>query len=422
MIKQIKKTLLTLACLVLSLVANAAISEVGIVFHEFGQSKSDQFYYELVCAINKIYNEPPNDMEVYFFLQDIKRNNGIAGDPIEPVAVSTSPKVGGAINVYYVNHKDNYSGGGGRYKNDLDAVFVCWPADVITAHEIGHFLGLQHPEGGGALPLFTACMCSGGSDLDCVYDTPNVWCGNIMNQGSSSFYTLTPGQKDRLKNCLHNGRGFPWLSSSIGAFATHYSNVLLIPRLTQPQDGSIGSLEFSMPFNSTPQSLCVFNQPIAIDMIVTTQCPDGTNKHQYTYNLTAFTGSIPVNLKWGIKEIKYVYHYANGASREVTYPYNIAKFAWMGGDCAEQKFTSIFNVASNQNTFKVLNNISNSQIIIKNNGYKQMLVTDLSGRTILQTDITNGDNTIDISNLQPGNYIIKAFGEHSTTQERFSKL
>lgn len=398
----------------------ATKSEIGIVFHTFSNSLSDQHFYELVCKINEIYNQPPNDAEVYFYLDDVLRSKlAIGTAPFEARAIASSPKVTNRIDIYY---GASFAGGNpAAYNGTYDAIFVDWADEVILSHEIGHFLGLQHPEPGanGALPAPPQCSCLSTGDNDCVGDTPNGWCNNIMNQGSWSYYIFTTGQITRLKDCTHNGRYFPLLPSSLGGFVSHYRNALLLPRITVPDDGDNGILEFSIPFNSTPQSLCQWNQPISIQMIVTTACPEGTNKHQYTYTLTAFTGSIPVDLKWGITQIDYIYTYPDGSSRKKTVMYQIPKGS---GDCSSQKLTNIIGTPKNNCSFQVINNVGSANFTIRNTGYKKISVVDMTGRVLLDVDIKDGDNNIDISALQSGNYIIRGFSDNNVATQRFSKL
>ncbi|MBN8671520.1 MAG: zinc-dependent metalloprotease [Chitinophagales bacterium] len=422
---KLKKLVATIVFIIVSttkLFATTTTSEFAIVFHLFkGSTYSDQDLYDAVCRVNQIYNEPPNDAHIYFVLTEVKRSNATPYD--RPNAIANSPKVGNAINIYCYG---NYALTFGAYSPQDDAVFFQTPESGMLAHEIGHFMGLYHLDpnqkelGRQSHPL---CDCDGHSpDNDCVGDTPNTTFFNVMDKGSGFGNFFTAGQEARAKECMHKGKWFKDISSSIGAVAITYNNVLLLPYLTTPEDGNTGILEFSMPFNSTPQMLCSFNQPTTIQVIVTTQCPEGSNKRTIVYNLTSFTGSIPVDLKWGIQKITYIYNYPDGSQRTIDKIYTIPR---RGGNCDEQpKFgtTNISNIQNEKLGFKVVNSIVSSDIKVINNGYKSISIFDLSGRTLQNTNITNGDNTIDISNLQPGNYIIKAFGEHSTTQERFSKL
>lgn len=76
-------------------------------------------------------------------------------------------------------------------------------------------------------------------------------------------------------------------------------------------------------------------------------------------------------------------------------------------------------------TSHIYPNPANSELNVVIDGFEsgQMIILDLSGRVIIQQKVSGSKNTVNVSNLAPGQYVIKIIGQNEmTSTKRFTKL
>ncbi|MFN4246144.1 MAG: zinc-dependent metalloprotease [Flavipsychrobacter sp.] len=479
-----KKFLFPLLLLFISFISNAQVYTVPVVFHLRGstsdafwqQNTSDQALADLICDVNKIFAGTDDDLianyssipsnyipiiantGIRFYIKGIDRpaSRPLAGTNYCSADLGSFDV--GALNIYLYD----FSGGGtGVYLRPSgckmkDAIFVSKGSfnKSGVAHEIGHALDLCHLDGCGIAGSGLSGTTCGGSD-DCMGDTPsgsamtscNISDGvnmpqNVMqsyNTGCRMFFTNN--QKTRMRNSyiLYHSLTpppttypFNWVVDPFYSYPLSLSMNNVPATFTNDNEGQTVAVTFSNCTdlsNITDVEWSVTGCPPGSSGAVASPFAFGTSPIGSSVFDWSFLFSAPYGASVGIYPncilyVTFTIRYVWGSSIQRVIQFNNAPgntHCYLCGPTdPNSKFgtTSVSNTASQVADDVLYPNPATNTINI-NGSYNFFNISDLSGRSV-SNGVLNSQS-VDISDLSKGTYIIRLTGRSHSIQRLFVK-
>jgi hypothetical protein len=377
-----------MALVCLSARVSAANFAVPVYFHTTS-TQNIPALFQAICDLNNNYRNAnfANPIPVTFYVAGY-RTNLTVGSQLQS----------GCVNVYLNQSPD-------AYVAQFDCIKLQGLSSFILTHEMGHWLGLLHPEVG--TPGTVGCgnsSCSGMGDPDCCSDTPPGFSNNWMNQGGGAI--LTNCQRSKIIACL-TARGIPTTGDLAALHLSHYYD-LPLEKLTT---GGVLTFDYAN-CNELPASVTLF---------IRTQCPAGSSQAYLTQTVTNIFAPFAVNIVRGIQSIQYIYNYnSTTLKNKRTRFYSIPKSPDYScpppplGPPVGGRMSAIDPNVSDENIFSLDDLAPSISISVadglnyKNSDYATAYIYDHAGRIISQTKLDEGTGKIDIADLPTGLYIFKA--------------
>lgn len=388
------KKILSFFALLFVLTGSIAFAQTGpstnyvipIAFHGPISTNVSSNLYSFVCQLNTNYQA--SGVKVVFYVHTIDLSNPpLGGNFVHD----------GAINVYY---QSGLNGDGYDSNNDwikLGAFDGSSVYGAVLTHEVGHYLGLLHPEGNNMNSAGCGFGgCSGSGDPDCCPLTPPSPNGNWMNQGNYGPGFFTSDQATRIYACLAC-RG----ASLTPTNALSYNSNYYVPA---PVLTPTGSLYFY-------HGACGV-APTSIVLEIRTGCSSGSNEVWSTITLPPSALDLMTNITFthGISYINYHFWY-NGYEfvRRIDYNYNAYPY---DAGCTISPGSRMINgseLAAGTNSEAAVNIfVEGSFLKYTNSGFEHVEVYDMAGRVAFKGNLPEGNGALDISSFASGIYVFKA--------------
>lgn len=370
---------------------------IPIAFHGPNSTNVSSNLYSFVCQLNAnfaaIVNAPyaATGVKITFYVHTIDLSNPpLGGNFVHD----------GAINVY---HYSGLNGDGYDPNNDwikLGAFDGSSTYAAVLTHEVGHYLGLLHPEGNNMSAAgcnFGGCSSSTGDADCCPHTPPAINSGNWMNQGNYTGF-FTDDQATRMyANCVCRWGAQPPANNALNYNSNYY---VPAPVLTPT-----GSLYFY-------HGACGV-APTSIVLEIRTGCSSGSNEAWSTITLPASALDLMTNitLTHGISYINYHFWYNSYEFvRRINYNYNA--YPYDAGCTIGNPNSRLINgtelVAGTNSESAVNIFVEGSFLKYTNSGFEHVEVYDMAGRVAFTGNLPEGTGALDISSFASGIYVFKA--------------